>query len=81
MVTRENRLRDFNPGVSPEGMRATLLCEDHAGTYLLPFDCCWRSGVWCKIDSDVPLAAKVVGWREAAQCVTFSDHRMTTETP
>jgi hypothetical protein len=64
MVTRENRLRDFNTGVAPEGMRATLLCEDHAGTYLLPFDCYWRSGVWCKIDSDVPLAAKVVGWRE-----------------
>jgi hypothetical protein len=34
MVTRENRLRDFNTSVAAEGMRATLLCEDHAGTYL-----------------------------------------------
>jgi hypothetical protein len=31
MVTRENRLRDFNTGVAPEGMRAD---QKQAGTYL-----------------------------------------------
>jgi hypothetical protein len=44
MATREHRINDFNSGPAPEGKSVILLCEDHAGTYLLPYNCEWKEG-------------------------------------
>src|SRR5258707_1229221 len=42
MVTRQQRLNDFESnGQPPAGELMELLCEDHNGTYVLPFPCLW----------------------------------------
>jgi hypothetical protein len=41
-----NRLDEFNHGQPPPGKALQVLCEDHNGTYLLPFKCEYRSGAW-----------------------------------
>jgi hypothetical protein len=64
MATREHRLSSFNCGPAPEGKPVVLLCEDHAGTYLLPYDCQWKDGAWRGYENENALEAKVVGWRE-----------------
>ena len=46
MATRDHRLAEFNNGPPPPGQPLQLLCEDHNGTYLLPFRCEWRDGAW-----------------------------------
>jgi hypothetical protein len=66
MVTRDYRLSAFNQGPPPPGKALQLLCEDHNGTYQLPFLCESRNGVWHNPESLTPdksLVAKVVGWR------------------
>ena len=40
-----------------------LLCEDHNGTYVLPFPCLWVDGVWRSTSTDLRIEAKVIGWR------------------
>jgi hypothetical protein len=66
MATRDYRLSEFNNGSPPVGQPMQLLCEDHNGTYLLPFPCEHRDGGWHNLK--VPTRAKaieanVVGWR------------------
>jgi hypothetical protein len=63
MATREFRLSEFNQSPPPEGEHLLLLCEDHSGTYTLPFKCVWRDGAWYGVEKTKPLEAKVVGWR------------------
>jgi hypothetical protein len=64
MVTRQQRLDDFDSvGEPPAGELMELLCEDHNGTYVLPFPCCWIDGVWRSVRSDREIEANVVGWR------------------
>ena len=64
MVTRQQRLDDFDSaGEPPAGELMELLCEDHNGTYVLPFPCCWSDGVWRSVRSDREIEANVVGWR------------------
>jgi hypothetical protein len=63
MVTRDYRLAEFNNGSPPQGQPLQLLCEDHNGTYLLPFKCEWRDGAWFVIGRAKPIQATVVGWR------------------
>jgi hypothetical protein len=42
MATRQHRIADFDSdGDPPTGYRMELLCEDHNGTYVLPFPCLW----------------------------------------
>lgn len=65
MVTREKRLSEFSQSEPPNDKVAELLCEDHSGTYLLPFSCERRNGAWYKLGSIRPLDAAVVGWRMA----------------
>jgi hypothetical protein len=65
MATRDHRLAEFNQGPPPLGQQLQLLCEDHNGTYLLPFRCEWRDGAWYATEKTKPLEAKVVGWRLA----------------
>ena len=42
MATRDYRLAEFSQGVPPAGRQLQVLCEDHNGTYLLPFKCEYR---------------------------------------
>jgi hypothetical protein len=65
MATREHRLSEFNTGPPPPDQPLQVLCEDHNGTYLLPFRCEWREGAWYASEKTKPLEAKVVGWRLA----------------
>jgi len=66
MATRDYRIGEFNQGPPPSGQPQQLLCEDHNGTYLIPFACEWRDGAWYNSKSlkgGTPLEARVVGWR------------------
>jgi hypothetical protein len=40
-----------------------VLCEDHSGTYQLPFSCYFVDGKWRNHESGGTLEATVVGWR------------------
>jgi hypothetical protein len=65
MASREYRLEQFNQGQPPPGKALQVLCEDHNGTYLLPFKCKYRDGAWYNAENKSAQAvqAKVVGWR------------------
>jgi hypothetical protein len=61
MATRDHCLAEFNQGPPPAGKPLWLLCEDHNGTYMLPFKCEWRDGTW--YGNGRAIEATVVGWR------------------
>ena len=64
MATRERRLAEFDgAGAPPAGMPVQVLCEDHSGTYQLPFACHFVDGRWHNHESGGALQAMVVGWR------------------
>jgi hypothetical protein len=64
MVTRQQRLDDFDSaGEPPADEPMELLCEDHNGTYVLPFSCLWVDGAWRNMRSDRQIEANVIGWR------------------
>jgi hypothetical protein len=64
MVTRQKRLDQFaSEGEPPAGELLELLCEDHNGTYLLPFPCRWVDGAWRGIRSGHRIEARIIGWR------------------
>jgi hypothetical protein len=64
MVTRERRLAEFNGnGEPPPDQPVQVLCEDHSGTYQLPFPCRWVDGEWRNSESGSTVEATVVGWR------------------
>jgi hypothetical protein len=64
MTTRQHRLSEFNDGAPPENRPLHLLCEDHNGTYVLPYVCQWQDGAWRNCVGDGVIEARVVGWRE-----------------
>lgn len=73
MATREQRLADFTTeGIPPEKVSCQLLCEDHVGTYMLPFVCQFSQGQWVNEKTGLPIDAKVVGWRPAARGTSAS---------
>ena len=49
----------------PADKACELLCEDHVGTYRLPYLCCWVKGTWRSVKTGEPVKAGVVGWRAA----------------
>lgn len=64
MATRERRLAEFDgAGAPPAGMPVQVLCEDHSGTYQLPFPCHYLEGKWHNHESGGMVEATVVGWR------------------
>jgi hypothetical protein len=64
MATREKRLAQFDgSGAPPPNQPVEVLCEDHSGTYQLPFVCRLVEGVWRNHDSGVAVEATVIGWR------------------
>jgi hypothetical protein len=64
MATRERRLAEFNgEGAPPPDQPVQVLCEDHSGTYQLPFACRFVNGAWLNDESGRLLEATVIGWR------------------
>ena len=63
MATREYRLNEFRQDAPPSRRRIELLCEDHNGTYAVPFACEWADGVWRNALTGAAIDASVVGWR------------------
>jgi hypothetical protein len=64
MVTRQRRLAEFDGlGAPPPDQAVEVLCEDHSGTYQLPFACRFIAGQWLNDESGGMLEATVVGWR------------------
>jgi hypothetical protein len=64
MATRQQRLDAFNhEGIPPADRTFELLCEDHVGTYVIPFLCRWSDGVWKNAETNTCVEAVVIGWR------------------
>jgi hypothetical protein len=63
VVTRESRLSEFNEGPPRPNEPLQVLCEDHNGTYVLPYPCQWCEGRWQNCATGVVIEATVVGWR------------------
>ncbi|MEJ2377751.1 MAG: hypothetical protein P8Y71_20950 [Pseudolabrys sp.] len=63
MATREHRLSEFRQDTPPSGQPLELLCEDHNGTYTLPYPCQWIDGSWCNAIIGAIINVSVIGWR------------------
>src|SRR5262249_4834267 len=64
MARRQQRLDAFvHEGEQPADERVELLCEDHIGTYVVPFLCQWSSGDWKNVETGERIDATVIGWR------------------
>jgi hypothetical protein len=64
MAARQERIDAFtHQGVPPADQPLELLCEDHVGTYVIPFLCRWSSGAWHSVHTSNPIEATVIGWR------------------
>ena len=50
-------------GAPPPGLAVEVLCEDHSGTYQLPFACRMVDGQWRNHESGGAVEATVIGWR------------------
>jgi hypothetical protein len=65
MATRSARLDDFTIDVHPApDTLVELLCEDHVGTYLLPFLCRSTAEGFRNERTGELIEGRVVGWRE-----------------
>ena len=47
----------------PADLALEVLCEDHVGTYVIPFLCRWHGGAWKSMHADISIEATVIGWR------------------
>jgi hypothetical protein len=66
IAARRQRLAAFpGEGTPPADQSCELLCEDHVGTYTLPYLCFWSNGTWRSAKTGEPVKAGVVGWRTA----------------
>ena len=64
MATREKRLAQFDgSGEPPPDLPVEVLCEDHSGTYQLPFACRWSRADGTTTNPAAPVEATVIGWR------------------
>ncbi len=64
MVTRAVRIAEFTTGNEPEpGATLELLCQDHNGTYVLPFPCRRVGGEWHNQSTGEAIEAEILGWR------------------
>lgn len=63
-AARRRRIADFTTEGAPRSdSPCDLLCEDHVGTYLLPFPCIWTGTVWKRARSGELIESRVVGWK------------------
>jgi hypothetical protein len=64
MVTRQERIDDFiHEGTPPIDRPLQILCEDHNGTYVIPFLCRWLDDIWQDAKTNRHIEATVIGWR------------------
>ncbi len=64
MVTRAERLSEFTTGQEPHlNFEVELLCQDHNGTYVLPFPCRRTEGAWLNTATGEDLEVEVIGGR------------------
>ncbi len=64
MVTREVRIAEFTTDEEPRPTdEVELLCEDHRGTYVLPFPCRRSEHTWWNKQTGEKVEAEVLGWR------------------
>src|SRR5262249_46221227 len=74
VATRQQRMDAFvHEGEPPADGLLDLLCEDHVGTYVLPFACRWESGDWTNAETGARIEASVVGWARTRK--TERNHR------
>jgi hypothetical protein len=65
LATRAARLDEFITNAAPDAdMLVELLCEDHVGTYLLPFLCRKTPEGFRNERTGEAITGSVVGWRE-----------------
>jgi hypothetical protein len=66
VAARQQRLAAFpGEGDPPADVACQLLCEDHVGTYTLPYLCHWSDGAWRSVEKGEAVMAGVVAWRVA----------------
>jgi hypothetical protein len=64
MATRQERIDDFmHDGTPPSDRAFQILCEDHVGTYVIPFLCRWHDGAWKHAKTGRRIEVAVIGWR------------------
>jgi hypothetical protein len=64
MATRQERIDAFDhEGSPPREEPLEVLCEDHVGTYVIPFLCQWSNGTWQNARTGRHIEATVIGWR------------------
>jgi hypothetical protein len=65
MVTKSDRLSQFTTDrEAPDGTLVEALCQDHVGTYVLPFPCRRDGATWYNDLTSAALDCDVIGWRE-----------------
>jgi hypothetical protein len=63
MATREHRMAEFSSAGPLANQPLEFLCEDHCGTYVIPFGCHFVNGQWSGVAGNQPIQATVLGWR------------------
>lgn len=67
MATREKRLSEFTTDREPPSdLAVQVLCQDHVGTYALPFLCRYDDQCWRNVRTGEQIEADVIGWRMPA---------------
>ena len=82
MVQRADRLADFitDADPAPETM-VQVLCQDHVGTYTLPYPCLMSEGVWINAATRCPIEMAVVGWRTSPGTIVRPNRRWEPHRP
>jgi hypothetical protein len=69
-AARHKRLAAFpGEGTPPTGKACQLLCEDHVGTYTLPYLCHWSEGGWRNVRTGELVTGGVVAWRLRSEAI------------
>ncbi len=64
MATKQQRLDAFtHDGLPQADQPFELLCEDHVGTYVVPFLCRWSGEHWQSVETGERIQVTVLGWR------------------
>ena len=67
MGNRKYRLSEFiTDRDPPSDLAVQVICEDHVGTYLLPFLCKRDPQSWRNMGTGKVIEADVIGWRAQA---------------
>jgi hypothetical protein len=68
VATREQRLSEFTTDRDPPSdIAVQVLCQDHIGTYVLPFLCRLHEQSWRNMRTGEVIVAEVIGWRAQAE--------------